>query len=123
MTLRKGSKVQFTTKNPTTWGVSAENAKHLKLYHIYTVERVEIHSWHTKIFLKEVPGIEFNSSWFESVFLEYCSSCGRKHRMTHQPCPTCNTYETPQPVSEKVQETCQADYSCDGCQAYREHQA
>ena len=56
-------------------------------------------------------------------FLGYCPSCKRKHRVNYQKCPTCNTYETAQPVSERVQGTCQADYSCDGCQAYREHQA
>ena len=59
----------------------------------------------------------------EDIFLEYCPSCGRKHRMKYQKCPTCNTYETAQPVSEKVADACQQDYSCDGCQAYREHQS
>ena len=59
----------------------------------------------------------------EDVFLEYCPSCGRKHRVKYQKCPTCNTYETAQPVSEKVADACQQDYSCDGCQAYREHQS
>jgi len=61
----------------------------------------------------------------EPVFLMYCSSCGHKHRMTNQPCPVClgRGGWTPQPVSEKVAERCQADYACDGCMAYREHQA
>lgn len=57
-------------------------------------------------------------------FLMDCPSCGHKHRMTNQPCPTCQGRggETPQPVSEKVADKCQADYSCDGCMAYREHE-
>ena len=58
----------------------------------------------------------------ERPFLMDCPSCGRKHYMSFQSCPTCNTYETPQPISEKVQDECRADYSCDGCLAYREHQ-
>lgn len=36
-------------------------------------------------------------------------------------CPTCDVYETPQPVSDAVADSCGADYSCDGCVAYREH--
>lgn len=57
-------------------------------------------------------------------FLFDCPSCGHKHRMTNQPCPTCGGRggETPQPASERVAERCGADYSCDGCIAYREHQ-
>lgn len=54
-------------------------------------------------------------------WLEYCQVCKRKHYITLKSCPECNVYETPQPVSEKVYEHCSADYSCDGCQAYREH--
>jgi hypothetical protein len=56
------------------------------------------------------------------VWLEDCSSCKRKHRVTMQPCPECGVHETPQPESEKVHETCNADYACDGCDAYRDHQ-
>jgi hypothetical protein len=33
---------------------------------IYYVERVEIHSWHTKLYLRGVYG-KFNSSCFEKV--------------------------------------------------------
>ena len=58
----------------------------------------------------------------EDVFLEDCPSCGHKHYMKYQSCPTCNTHETPQPVSERVYDNCKADYSCDGCMAYREHE-
>jgi len=36
-------------------------------------------------------------------------------------CPTCDVYETPQPVSDDVANQCGADHSCDGCMAYREH--
>lgn len=61
----------------------------------------------------------------EPVFLEYCPSCGHKHRMRNQPCPACfgRGGWTPQPVSGKVADQCRADYSCDGCVAYRQHEA
>lgn len=59
----------------------------------------------------------------ERVFLEYCRSCKRQHRMTLQPCPSCSGRGgwTPQPVSEHVADNCFADYACDGCDAYRDH--
>ena len=54
-------------------------------------------------------------------WMEYCKWCERKHYVMIQKCPTCDVYVTPQPVSDKVAEECRADYSCDGCCAYREH--
>jgi hypothetical protein len=56
--------------------------------------------------------------------LIHCPSCGRKHRMTTQPCPECGGGggHILMPESENVQETCRATYRCDGCEAYREHQ-
>lgn len=57
----------------------------------------------------------------EIHWLEYCKSCKRKHRVKQRGCPTCDVYETPQPVSERVSDCCGADYSCDGCHAYRQH--
>ena len=55
------------------------------------------------------------------VWMEYCKTCKRKHYVTMQTCPTCEVYETSQPVSVRVYERCQADYDCDGCIAYRDH--
>jgi len=54
-------------------------------------------------------------------WLEYCKSCGRQHLVKYRGCPTCRVYDTPQPVSDKVLDQCHADYSCDGCIAYRDH--
>jgi len=62
--VKEGDKVKFCESNPLTFGVSSDNAKLLKVHDVYTVDRIEIHSWHTKVFLKEFPGIEFNSVWF-----------------------------------------------------------
>lgn len=33
----------------------------------YTVDEVEVHSWHTKITIKEFPGVKFNSISFSVV--------------------------------------------------------
>ena len=41
--------------------------------------------------------------------------------MTLRRCPTCDWYETVQPKSNKVLEQCTANYSCDGCDSYKEH--
>jgi len=63
----QGEKVKFIETYPFTWGVDKENANYLKLGNIYTVDRTEIHSFHTKVYLLEVPNIPFNSVWFEEV--------------------------------------------------------
>ena len=60
-------KLKFIEKEPTTWGISSSRAKLLKLGETYDVERIEVHSCHTKVFLKEFPCVEFNSVWFEEV--------------------------------------------------------
>jgi hypothetical protein len=70
MSWRKGTRVRFVEKDPTTWAIPKENAKHLELDVIYTVDRIEVRSWHTKVFLKEVPDVEFNSVWFRRVETE-----------------------------------------------------
>ena len=50
---KEGTKVKFCESNPLTFGVSAANAKLLKVHDVYTVDHTEIHTWHTKVFLKE----------------------------------------------------------------------
>ncbi len=59
----------------------------------------------------------------EIRFLFWCPSCKKNHRMSNQPCHSCNGRGgwTPQPVSQKVKENCGTDYDCDGCMAYRNH--
>lgn len=57
-----------------------------------------------------------NHSWNE-----WCKSCKRYHRVSLQPCPDCGHHYTPQPKSDRVYDSCLANYSCDGCQAYRDH--
>ncbi len=57
-----------------------------------------------------------------TIWLEFCKFCNKKHRVVLKDCPTCGVHQTPQPNSEIVLGNCNSDYSCDGCQAYREHQ-
>jgi hypothetical protein len=63
----KGTKVKFIKENPSSWGVPADNAKHLTLGDTYTVDTIEMHSYHTKVFLEGYPDIPFNSVWFDEV--------------------------------------------------------
>jgi len=41
--------------------------KYLELGKIYTVEKTQVESSSTTVILKEIPGIEFNSTCFEDV--------------------------------------------------------
>ncbi len=41
--------------------------KHLKLGAEYTVDHTVVGGWHTDVFLVEVPGVAFNSVFFEDV--------------------------------------------------------
>lgn len=60
----RGTRVVFAY--PTRgWNHDIEKAaEHLKEGTIYTVEGMEVHSWHTRIFLKEIPGKYFNHVMF-----------------------------------------------------------
>jgi len=42
-------------------------AKHLTEGEIYTVKITDVGSFHTDVYLNEVPGVAFNSVMFESV--------------------------------------------------------
>jgi len=44
-------------------------AAHLIVGQVYVVERVEVGSWHTDVWLKEVPDVRFNSVLFDDVIL------------------------------------------------------
>lgn len=54
----------------------------------------------------------------EAVWLEDCRICGKKHKWTMAPCPSCRIHWVPVLVSEN---TCYHDEDCDGCRAYRDH--
>jgi hypothetical protein len=55
------------TKEQVQWGGNDDPRDYLELNGIYTLARCETHTWHTKFYLKEFPGMKFNSVCFEEV--------------------------------------------------------
>lgn len=49
------------------WGSNDDPRGLLKPGAVYEVEKVESHSWHTKIYLVGYPGKKFNSVHFDEV--------------------------------------------------------
>lgn len=47
--------------------VGSHNHHLLEIGKEYTVENVEVHSWHTIVYLKEFPNKKFNSVVFEEI--------------------------------------------------------
>lgn len=39
--------------------------QYLKLGDVYTVEKTVVYDWNTEVFLQEIPGVAFNSCFFE----------------------------------------------------------
>lgn len=52
--------------------------EHLKEGKVYTVECTEVHSWHTDVYLQEVPNIDFNPVDFDDV-LRQSKKDDKKH--------------------------------------------
>ena len=58
----------------------------------------------------------------QKIWKEYFPGTKKTHLVTMKPCPSCNVYFTPQPVSEKIADMyLYSQFECDGCQAYRDH--
>lgn len=60
-----GTKVVFAHPD---WGYPYHQevaAKHLKLGEKYTVDKTDPGDWSTRVYLREVPGVAFNSVLFE----------------------------------------------------------
>jgi len=64
------TKVIFTgaSEAQENWGGHASHDV-LEEGHVYTVDRTEVHSWHTKVFLQEYPDKSFNSTCFEETHM------------------------------------------------------
>jgi hypothetical protein len=65
-----GTKVRCISDsdNQSNWGGNDSAKEFLKIGEIYTLSKEpEVHSWHTKYYLKEVLGKKFNSVQFEIV--------------------------------------------------------
>ncbi len=69
MSIKKGTKVKFTTASDeqVNWGGNDDPRELLKTEEIYKVDKIETHSWHTKIYLRGFPGKKFNSVSFKEV--------------------------------------------------------
>ena len=55
------------TENQIKWGCNDDPHSFLTIGGIYTMLKEEVHSWHTKIILKEFPDKKFNSVCFEEI--------------------------------------------------------
>jgi len=65
---KSGDKAKYTgsIEEQVRWGNNDNPAGVLIEGNVYYVERVEIHTWHTKLYLRGVYG-KFNSVCFEKV--------------------------------------------------------
>ena len=66
--MKIGSKVKFigSSDEQVKWGNNDDPKKILNKKEIYTIENIEVHSWHTKIYLEDIKG-KFNSISFEEI--------------------------------------------------------
>lgn len=68
--VESGTKVIYVgdvSKEQIQWGGHCDPTDFLIEGKEYTVDYTKIHSWHTKVFLKEFPNLSFNSIWFKEV--------------------------------------------------------
>lgn len=69
ITTPPGTKVKFVERNVSDaqvrWGDNADPRDVLMPGNKYTVERVERYPQHAYVYLKEYPGLAFNSVWFK----------------------------------------------------------
>lgn len=63
---KPGTKVRFneSCEAQTRWGANDEANDYLVKDQEYTVDHIEVHNQHTKVYLTEFPGKKFNSCVF-----------------------------------------------------------
>lgn len=62
------TKAEYTgeaTQEQINWGGNDDPRGLLESGKTYDIELVDIHTWHTKIYLKDFPGKKFNSVHFK----------------------------------------------------------
>ena len=67
---KPGTKIKFNgdlSQEQINWGSYEDPRSLLEKGQIYTVEKTEVHSFHTKVFLTDFPDKSFNSVWFEEI--------------------------------------------------------
>lgn len=66
---KKGTKVKFIEDDVSThqinWGGHDDPSGILSIGAEYTIDYTDVRSSHTKVFLQEFPGKQFNSVWFD----------------------------------------------------------
>lgn len=65
--VKPGDKVRFTRPHAGYQSDQRLTAAKFTVGSKYTVERMLTHSFYTDVFLKEVPGVKFNSVQFEDA--------------------------------------------------------
>ena len=64
---KPGTKVRFAYPDAGYPHHQADARKHLEEGYGYTVERTEVESCHTDVYLQEIPSVAFNSVMFAPV--------------------------------------------------------
>ena len=57
--------VVCTSVQKDVWG--GENGERLELNKVYNLVKLTVHSYHTKCYLEEFPGVGFNSVLFDDI--------------------------------------------------------
>lgn len=65
-----GHKVKCKTFNAGYDHDKETAKKYLKLWSDYEVERTEVGNWYTDVYLKQFPGVRFNSVFFEDAEIQ-----------------------------------------------------
>jgi hypothetical protein len=63
----EGHKIKFTSPNAGYEYDQKQAETHLLVNETYTVERTEVGNFSTDVYLKEVPGLKFNSVLFDDA--------------------------------------------------------
>jgi hypothetical protein len=85
-------------------------AAHLKPGNVYTVNRTEVHNFHTNVFIEEIPGIIFNSVQFEDYPLTTPETPKGDSAEAQElkPCPFCGAAEIEQTQKKSMRIRCHA---------------
>ena len=69
---KQGTKITVTTKSILNGYANVSNhaKKHLKVGEVYTIDRVVVHSWHTDVYVKEIPDQIFNVVSFYNILYQ-----------------------------------------------------
>ena len=68
--LKSGDRLICINNEDNNWGGCDSASVNLILNEVYTLDKIGIHSWHTKLWFKELPDLVFNSTHFEKLETE-----------------------------------------------------